>query len=257
MSADTQVCVVTGAAAGIGRAVAERFVRDGWTVVGVDVDEKAMADTAAELGADGSFRPALVDVADRDALARVGADADAVGALRCWVNNAAVNFMGSVDDMDPAVLERGVAVNFGGVFWGTHAAVTRMLANGGGSIVNISSVQSLMGIKGFAGYAACKGAVNALTRQVAAEYAGRGIRCNAVSPGVIVTEMHRRLLAEHANPDAVRLFHKALCPIGRMGIPEDVAEAVYFLGQEETAGFITGQLIQVDGGATVVAPGQH
>ena len=256
MPVSPPVCVVTGAAAGIGRAIARRFVQAEWAVVGVDVDERAMAATADELGAAGAFHPVLADVADRDVLATAAADAEGLGALRCWVNNAAINFMGSADDMDPDVLDRGVAVNLGGVFWGTHAAVACMLRNGGGSIVNISSVQSLMGIKGFAGYAACKGAVNSLTRQVAAEYAGRGIRCNAVSPGVIVTEMHHKLLAEHPDPEAVRSFHRALCPIGRMGTSEDVAEAVYFLARDETAGFITGQLIQVDGGATIVAPGQ-
>lgn len=250
------VCVVTGAAAGIGRAVAERFLHAGWAVVGIDVDADALAATGEELAAIGPFDAVAADVADRRALERAAERADREGDLRCWVNNAALNFMGSADDMDPVVYDRGVAVNLGGVFWGTGAAVARMLVNGGGSIVNISSVQSFLGIKRFAAYAACKGAVNSLTRQVAAEYAARGIRCNAVAPGVIVTEMHHRLLAEHPDPASVRAFHEALCPMGRMGAPADVAEAVYFLAREETAAFITGQVLQVDGGATVVAPGQ-
>lgn len=257
MASASNVCVVTGGAQGIGRTIAERFLRGGWTVVTGDVDSAALEETGEAFADVGEFRGVECDVRHREAVERLGDEAESLGPLRCWVNNAAIAFSGAIHETDPAELERGVATNFLGVYLGCEVATRRMLGNGGGSIVNISSVQSMLGIRTFPGYAACKGAVNALTMQVAAEYAGKGIRVNAVAPGVIVTPMHEKLLAEHPDAESVHRFQKALTPIGRYGKPEDVAEAVWFLASEETAGFITGLLMKVDGGATVIAPGQE
>jgi NAD(P)-dependent dehydrogenase (short-subunit alcohol dehydrogenase family) len=171
------------------------------------------------------------------------------------VNNAAYNIIAPIHEIDRETYDKGIAVVFGGVFWGTAIAVRRMLANGGGNIINISSVQALTGFRGFPAYAACKGAIISLTRQVAAEYAGRGIRVNAIAPGLIMTPMNDKLLADAEDEDALRRSWDQLCPVGRYGQPEDIAEATYFLASDQ-ASFITGQVLQVDGGATIIARGQ-
>lgn len=256
MCNDVKVCVVTGGAQGIGRTIAERFLRGGWKVVVGDIDGAALEETGAAFGQDDAFNGVECDVSRREDVERLGAEAVSHGPIRCWVNNAALSFSGAIHETDADEFERGVATNFLGVYWGCAVATRHMLDDPGGSIVNISSVQALFGIRTFPGYAACKGAVNSLTTQLAAEYAGKGIRVNAVAPGVIVTPMHEKLLEEHPDPGSIHRFQRALSPIGRYGKPEDVAEAVWFLASEETAGFITGVLMKVDGGATAIAPGQ-
>lgn len=259
MTLDT--CVVTGAASGIGYGIAERFLRGGWAVVGLDLDGPGLAGAAERLTRLGSFHPVVGDVADRADLERAASAVPEGGRLRCWVNNAGYNIHGSVHELDPASYERGVAVDLGGVFWGTSVAVRHFLARDGvGSIVNISSVTALQGFDDLAAYAMCKGGIISLTRQVAAEFVGRGIRCNAIAPGVIDTPINHRPGGSGRDPETGRFdaeterLFAARCPMGRPGQPSDVAEAAFFLAGEDTAGYITGQTLVVDGGCTVVAP---
>jgi NAD(P)-dependent dehydrogenase (short-subunit alcohol dehydrogenase family) len=127
-----------------------------------------------------------------------------------------------------------------------------MLAQGGGSIVNLSSVQAHVGFLGWSGYAASKGGIDALTRQAAVEYARAGIRVNAIAPGTIMTEMNETIMAESPDGDAVMAGWVAMHPIGRIGQPEEVAAAIAFLASDE-ASFITGELLRVDGGLVVRA----
>jgi NAD(P)-dependent dehydrogenase (short-subunit alcohol dehydrogenase family) len=158
--------------------------------------------------------------------------------------------VGAIHEIDEETASRGMAVNFGGVFLGTQMAVRAMLDGGGGAIVNVSSLQARFGVRGFPLYAAAKGAVVSLTRQVAAEYADRGIRCNAVAPGVIQTPMNERLLRQRGHG---RRSLEALSPMRRLGRAEEVAAAVAFLlGDEAT--FITGEVLAVDGGQQVIPP---
>jgi len=238
-----QSVVVTGAASGIGLGIAECFAAAGWRVVGLDL--------AAPTGTTG-IDYVEGDVRERFSHARAAARATELGMLGAWVNCAGIAEQAAVHEADAAHLDRIIDVNLKGVFWGTAAAVKFMLG-AGGSIVNISSGQALRGRDGYSAYAASKGGILALTTQVAAEFASRGIRCNALVPGVIETAMSAQILAEAEDPDLLRRSWDVLSPIGRWGTPADIAQLTLFLCGDN-AGFITGAQITVDGGQMTLPP---
>jgi NAD(P)-dependent dehydrogenase (short-subunit alcohol dehydrogenase family) len=248
-----RVCVVTGASGGIGRGIVARLRTEGWAVVGFDLSPPAEPD--------GDDLVSLVgDVAERASHQAALAAARDLGSLTGWVNCAGYNILGSVVDLDEAALRRGVDVDLLGVFHGCAVAVASFLADEpeprAGSIVNISSVQASVGFPGFAAYAMCKGGIEALTRQVAAEYVGRQIRCNAVAPGLIASPMNDQLLADAVDPEGLRRGWDALTPIGRWGQPADVAAAVAYLLDPDQAGFVTGHVLEVNGGMLALARGR-
>jgi NAD(P)-dependent dehydrogenase (short-subunit alcohol dehydrogenase family) len=249
-----KVAVVTGAASGIGRATARALAAEGALVGIADVDEAGGERVAAgirEAGGEAFFRRADVrSLADLEAV--VAAAADRRGRLDVLVNNAAVSVAGSAGEMSEADWVEVVDVNLTGVWRGMRAAIPRMLAQGGGSIVNLSSVQARVGFLGWAGYAASKGGIDALTRQAAVEYAPMGIRVNAIVPGTIATEMNERIMADSPDPDAVMAGWVAMHPMGRVGQPQEVAAAIVFLASDD-ASFVTGELLRVDGGLVVKA----
>jgi NAD(P)-dependent dehydrogenase (short-subunit alcohol dehydrogenase family) len=249
-----KVAVVTGGASGIGRAAAQALAAEGARVGIADVDEAGGERVAAgirDAGGDAFFR--RTDVRSLAEVEAVLAEAvDRHGRLDVLVNNAAISVAGSAGEMAEEDWARVIDVNLSGVWRGLRAAIPRMLAQGGGSIVNLSSVQAHVGFLGWSGYAASKGGIDALTRQAAVEYARAGIRVNAIVPGPIMTEMNEAIMRESADGDAVMAGWVAMHPMGRIGQPEEVAAAIVFLASDE-ASFITGELLRVDGGLVVKA----
>jgi len=251
----TRSCVVTGAGGVIGKAIVMRLLADGWKVVGLDLTfpEGAMSGLTADEAPE--WVELIGDVADPASHADAAILAGEGAQLEGYVNCAGYNILGSVVDLPVDELERGVAVNLLGMFHGTAAACRAMLPHRRGSIVNISSIHGKVGFPGFAAYAMSKGGIEALSRQVAAEYIQSGIRCNVVAPGLIQSTMNRELLKVSPDPERLQKAWDHLTPMGRWGTPEDVSASVAFFLSDESS-YITGAVLGVDGGAMTIAPGQ-
>lgn len=249
-----KVAVVTGAAMGIGRSSAVLLASEGARVVVADIDEKDGRETVGlieKVGGEALF--AKTDVSKpEDVEAAVEAAVDTYGGLDVLHNNVGVALGASVVDTTEELWGRVLDVNLGGVYRGCKYAIPHMIRNGGGSIVNSSSVQALRGLKGWAAYAASKGGIISLTQQVALEYAPHGIRVNCIAPGTILTPMNSQVFEEAEDPEALKETWNRMHPLGRFGQPEEVAEAVLFLAADSSS-FITGQTLVVDGGITVKA----
>ena len=246
-SMQDRVAIVTGASAGIGHAAALAFAREGAQLSLADRDddrgEKLVAELA-ELGTDACFTH--TDVSDPDSVAAmVDATVRRFGRLDYAFNNAGIE--GAQAPTADCTLEnwnRTIGVNLTGVFLCMHAEIPRMLASGGGAIVNNSSVAGLVGFAGIPAYTASKHGIIGLTKTAALEYAEQGIRVNAVCPGVIDTEMIDRFT--HDDP-ATRAQLLTTEPVGRLGGPQEIADAVVWLCSER-ASFVTGHTLAVDGG---------
>jgi NAD(P)-dependent dehydrogenase (short-subunit alcohol dehydrogenase family) len=232
---------VTGAGSGIGEATARALVAEGGRVVLADVDAAAVEALAAELGE--QVTAAALDVRDE---AAVAATLAAAGRLDVLVNVAGIGSTTNAPDTSLATWERVFAVNVTGTFLCCKYAIPAMASNGGGTIVNVASVAGLVGLRNRAAYSASKGAVIAFTRALAIDHVADRIRVNAVCPGTIETPWVRRLVDDAGESlDALR----ARQPLGRLGTPQEVAEAILYLASD-AAGFVTGALLTVDGGLT-------
>lgn len=249
---------VTGGSRGIGRAVAERLASDGASVIIThhrdgDAAEAALAalQAASEAaGVSATHRAEDADVADRAAMAAVIGRAAEAGGFHILVNNAGIQAPETPSDaLGAADFDRVMAVNVAGLAQTASLALAHFLTRETaprGVIVNISSVHEIVPKPGFLSYSAAKGAVGNITRTLALEYAGRGIRVNAVGPGATVTDMN----ASWTGDPKRRAEVEAHIPMGRPAEPQEIAAAVAFLASDE-AGYITGQTLQVCGGLTL------
>ncbi len=244
-----KVALVTGAASGIGRASALAFARRGATVVAADVDVaggEQTAELARESGGDALFIPTDVTAADQ-VCALIEKTVEHYGRLDCAHNNAGL--LGTPMDLaqcSEAVWDRIVSVNLRGVWLCMKHEIPPMLQRGGGAIVNTASVAGLVGVRGFSPYAATKHAVVGLTKTAALDYARRGIRVNAVCPGLVRTPMVENYTQKNPEVEAQLLLFQ---PLGRMGTPDEVAAAVVWLCSDEAA-FVTGSAMTLDGAWT-------
>lgn len=241
-----RVALVTGAGSGIGRAIAQLLAREGAVVAAAGRRRETLAETARQ--ADGEVVPVTIDVTD-EASVRRGVDEvlGRFGHLDILVNNAGIGTTKSVVEVEPDEWERVFAVNVRGVYLCTRAVLPAMLERRTGAIVNVASALGLVGVPKRAAYAASKGAVIALTKQVAVEYAPAGIRCNCVCPGTVATEWVDRLLAASEAPEDARHVLQQRHPLGRLATPWEVARAVVYLASD-AAGFVTGSALVIDGG---------
>ena len=247
-----KVALVTGAAAGIGRATALKFSAEGAKVMVSDVESIGGEETAAMIRAKGGearFLRADVSVAT-EVKALVAATVAAYGRLDCACNNAGIEgTIAPFIDQTEANFDRIIAVNLKGTFLCLQAEIAQMLAQGGGgAIVNLSSIAGLIGFPGLSSYVASKHGVNGLTRNAALEYAKAGIRVNSVCPAGIDTRMLDSL-ADQATGGKMtsRQMMDGLHPMGRIGTPDEVAGLIVWLCSAE-AGFMTGAVVPVDGG---------
>jgi len=241
-----RACVVTGAARGIGRSIAERLLADGAaSVVIADRDAEGAQRTASELG-ERAWGEAL-DVTHADELLRVvDTVRDRTGALDVWVNNAAHARYDFAVDLQEEDWDYTVGISLKGYFLGSQAAARQMLRQGHGKIVNVSSISAVVGLARTAAYAASKGGVDSLTRVMAVELARDNIQVNAVAPGPVVTEFSREVVSE----EGFRQREERI-PIGRMGQPDDVAGVVAMLSGPDSD-WMTGEVVRVDGGYSIL-----
>lgn len=247
-----RVAVVTGGATGIGRATALAFAREGATVVVADVNAREGRETVRLIrdgGGEGLF--VETDVSKRAAWKQL-IDETMRGYNRIDVlfNNAGMEGqMAPTADYSEEAFDRLIAVNLKGVWLGMAAVIPQMLAQGGGAIVNTASILGLVGFNNAVAYTASKHAILGMTKVAALEYAGQGIRINAVCPAFIKTPMVERGLGQLPNADEMKAMVAQMHAVGRMGEPEEVANLVLFLASDE-ASFITGAAYLVDGGYT-------
>ncbi|MBM0259235.1 SDR family NAD(P)-dependent oxidoreductase [Micromonospora sp. 4G55] len=243
--------VVTGGGRGVGRAVTERLLDSGATVVVVERDRDALSWLPAHPAAD-RLVPVVGDAADEQVAGHAADLAERAAPLAGWVNNAAVFRDASVHSAPPAQVWDLIGLNVRPALVGATTAVRRFLAAGtGGAIVNVSSHQATRPVPGCLPYATAKAAVEGLTRALAVEYGPRGVRTNAVALGSIHTERHAEFLAEREPAEAewIEAELARLHPVGRTGRVDEVAEAVAYL---LSATFVNGVTLPVDGGRAVL-----
>lgn len=244
-----KTALITGGGTGIGRACALLFAREGARVAVAGRSAEPLRAVVAEIErAGGQALAATCDVTQAQQVERaVRATVERFGALNVLVNNAGVLALGSVEQTPESEWARVLGVNLTGTFLVSRAALPELRKAGGGSIVNISSLYGLIGLKNRAAYAASKGGVTQLTRSMALDHAHEGIRVNCVCPAIVETEMIQQVFANQPDPAALRRQRIEQIPLGRMGRPEDVAQLALFLASDESS-WMTGVALPLDGG---------
>jgi 2-hydroxycyclohexanecarboxyl-CoA dehydrogenase len=225
-----KTAIVTGGAAGIGAAIVERFNAEGTKVVVFDLNAENK-----------------VDITDYDAVKKAVAQAGPVDIL---VNNAGWDMFRPFLKTDPAFWQKIISLNLVGAMNLLHCVLPGMVERGGGKVVSIASDAGRVGSSGEAPYSACKGGIIALTKTLARELAGKGVRLNVVCPGLTETGMLESFMQGAGNPEKLREAYRRAVPIGRLGKPDDIPGAVLFFASDD-ADFITGQVLSVSGGLTM------
>lgn len=243
-----KACLVTGAGSGIGRATAIRFAAEGASVAVADIRPAAAEATAEEIG-DGAIALAADVTSAESATAAVDSACAAFGGIDVVVNNAGVTIVGAVHELEEDDWERELATNLKSVYLVSKAAWPRLLDRGGGSIVNTASIAGLWAIPADAAYCASKAAVIMLTKCMALDGAGSRIRVNCVCPGYTQTPMIDGYFQDQPDPHQARRLAEGLHPLGRLGRPDDIADAMVYLSSDEAA-WVTGTALVVDGGLT-------
>jgi NAD(P)-dependent dehydrogenase (short-subunit alcohol dehydrogenase family) len=240
--------LVTGAAAGIGRATAELFAREGARLTVADINTDGLATLRESLAnVPGDVAVVTADVSKADDVRRmINVAVDHYGRLDIAVANAGIIPLASVVEATADDWEEVMAIDGRGMFLTCKYAIQQMLINGGGSIICLSSISGVAGQARQSTYGPAKFVASGLTKHLAVEWAGKGIRVNAVAPGTINTERVQRLPEEPGGPEYLKVI-KAAHPMGRLGEPSEVANAILFLASDE-ASFITGAILPVDGG---------
>lgn len=242
VTVESRTAVVTGAARGIGLCIAEKLISQGWRVAGCDVSGEALEKASAKLGQ--AFHPFMMNVADPESVSEsVAGMTAALPDIRCLVNNAGITRDNLLLRMDQASWDAVLAVNLTGAMNVTRALLRTLLRARHPSIINITSVVGLIGAPGQTNYAASKAGLIGFTKALSREISAKGVTVNAIAPGFIETEMTAVL------PEEVRSDYLRRIPMGRLGLPGDVADAVAFLAGPSSR-YITGVVLPVDGGLT-------
>ena len=245
-----KIAMVTGAASGLGEAISRRFVAEGAHVIIADVDASAGQAVAVSLGSAARF--VQLDVTDENSWLGVFQDVKArEGRLDVLVNNAGITTMGSIESLSVAGFKNMLEIDLVGVFIGCKH-VAALMRPKGGSIINMSSMCGIRAQADLAGYNAAKAGVTLLTKSVALHYAKQrdGIRCNSIHPGAIHTPILDKVMAQVEDPKALLASFEASHPIGRLGLPAEIAAIALYLASDESA-FATGGEFVVDGGSSL------
>ncbi len=240
--------IVTGAASGIGRAIALRLAAEGARVILADLDGDDAGAVAAEMDGGASVQGADV-TRDDDVEALVGRAVSEWGGLDVMVNNAGVGVAGTAVSTTEDEYGRVMDVCVRGTFLGMKHAIPAIGDSGGGSVINMSSVAALVGIPDRAVYSAAKGAILAMTRAAAIDHVGEGVRVNCIAPGTVDTPWVARITANYDDPEAARANMRARQPHGRLVTPEEIAAMAAYLASDESASCV-GACMVVDGGVT-------
>lgn len=250
-----RVALVSGMAMGIGEAIAELFAAEGAAIVGADIQESGGRATAQRIhGRGGRCLFISTDVSSEDQVrATVEAGLREFGKIDVLANVVGIASEAPVHQMSLDEWDRILRVNLTSMFLTSKYVLPNMLARRHGSIIHITSVQGLMGFPGYPHYAASKGAIISLTRQMASEYAGQGVRVNCLAPGTVETPLTVQVLERSPHPKELHAAWEKTHPLGRIGRPIDIAYGALFLACEESS-WVTGHCLVIDGGLSSSGP---